>query len=338
MIPSAYIPDQIQEDDPVFGSATSIPFQPRNTTRDWGKFLPRYELQAGSKFDTLACVSFAKTQDIEGQCEWLKYSGNISAQSWQDLAALGFISDDGKFEASSRFLAIVSKTTNGNTFNNVANAVQQYGILSEKDMPSEPGDMTRDEYYKWPTSDQLAKAKKSLDILKFDWQYVNTKDIEKALQMAPVQIATAVCPGWGSDDPIKTCSLPVQHSTLVYDIDDLTRYYQILDHYVPFLKDLAPNYYIYSAMQTVVSPVTPATPSPVHYLFTRDMVYGERSQDVFHLQQRLNCPLTGIYDEATRIKVFTYQLVSLNLSVYGEAVRNLYGRRVGPATRAALNK
>lgn len=281
MIPSAYIPDQIQAEDPVFGSATSIPFQPRNTTRNWGGFLPRYELQAGSKFDTLACVSFAKIQDIEGQCEWIKASGNISDQDWQSLISLGFISPEGKFEASSRFLAIVSKTTNGNTFNNVANAVQEYGILSERDMPSEPGDMTREEYYAWPSPELLAKAKKSLSILKFDWQYVNVKDIEKALQMAPVQIATAVCPGWGTDSPVKTCPLPVQHSTLIYDIDDYTRCYKILDHYVPFIKDLAPNYYIFSAMQTVVSPIGKLAPSFV------PPKYGDQGQAVTTLQKAL---------------------------------------------------
>ncbi len=305
---TGYIHQEPNPEDAIFGGAISIPYQPRNTTRDWGKFLPRYEKQSGTRFDSEACVSFAKTQDIEGQCEWLKYSGNIPAQAWAQLAALGFISDEGKFEASSRFLAIVSKTTNGNTFNNVANAVQQYGILSEKDMPSEPGDMTHDEYYKWPTADQLAKAKKSLDILKFDWQYVNTKDIEKALQMAPVQIATAVCPGWGSDDPIKTCSLPVQHSTLVYDIDDLTRYYQILDHYEPFLKDLAPNYYIYSAMQTVVSPAS-SNPS---YVIPK---YGDVGDNVKVLQNALtkngevsaSLDQPGHYSDGTAKAVYDFQ-------------------------------
>lgn len=224
----------------------------RNALCNWQEFLTPGEKQSGSRIETQACVSFAKAQDINAQVDWLIANDRISSDQKAKIESLGFILD-GQFQCSARFIAKVSQTSSqGNTLDAVADAVPKYGLLPESDYPSDPGDMDWDDYYRNPTKEEIEKAKEILSILEFPWHYIAVKDIPSALQAAPVQIAIGICPGWESDDPVKTCSAPLRHSTLVYDMDDTKGYYKIFDHYEPYLKNLAPGYFIGAATQTIV--------------------------------------------------------------------------------------
>jgi hypothetical protein len=328
--------------DNFFGAT---PFsEPRNTLRDWGNFLTPGEKQSGPNMDAEDCVSFAKTQDINAQVDWLITSNLLNPAAIQALQPYMV---NGKFVSSARFLAKVSNTTQqGNSFSAVANAVQTYGLLPETDWPSDPGNMTWNEYYCAISQNLLDKAKQILSILSFPWQWVDTKNIEQALLTAPVQIATSCCPGWNTDDPIKACGGPAQHSTLIYDINDTNKEYEILDHYLndkgTFFKDLASDYQIISAMQTIVTPVNSAVANPPA-LFNKDLSYGQTDPDVARLQAVLvkdgeltaSLDAQGYYGEGTRKGVYLFQRKYTVASWW--VLFWLQGKKVGPDTRKTLN-
>jgi len=81
---------------------------------------------------------------------------------------------------------------------------------------------------------------------------------------------------------------------------------------------------------------TVPTPAPSKFIFTKNMQYGERSNDVSELQKRLNGRVTGFYGDETKALVFAYQKLNVPLTW---TERYVYmGRYCGERTRAALNK
>ena len=72
------------------------------------------------------------------------------------------------------------------------------------------------------------------------------------------------------------------------------------------------------------------------YKFTRDMVKGENSTEVYQLQKRLGVILTGYYGSLTQQAVYNYQLANVPMSWYEKYI--LKGSRVGEKTRTKLNE
>jgi len=336
---TGYVHEERQHER-VFGAT---PFsEPRNTLRNWKQFLSPAERQSGAVIDAMDCVSFAKSHDLDAQVNWLITSHLLSQDALNALNALGFITPAG-FHCSARFIAVVSGTTQqGNTFSAVANAPQTFGLLPEADLPSEPGSMTWAQYYAPVPQALLDKAKRIKQILSFPWQYVNTGDINGALLTAPVQIATAVGPGWNTQDPLQAFDGPPQHSTLIYDVDDAKKYLEIMDQYNPFFKEMVPTYPIPAAMQTVVTPLVYSVVNPPGQL-TKNLVYGQTDPDVARMQALLvqdgeptaSLDPVGFYGEGTRKAVLAFQRKYSVASWW--TLFFLQGKQVGPATRAKMN-
>lgn len=80
----------------------------------------------------------------------------------------------------------------------------------------------------------------------------------------------------------------------------------------------------------------PVPETPV-FIFTKDMKYGETSEDVKQLQKRLGVIQTGYYGDLTQRAVYRFQLdKGLPLSWYERNI--LVGRLCGFKTRSALNQ
>lgn len=266
---TGYLEQEPRLTDFISGVASGILPEIRNPSGNWSLYLPGNEAQIGVYFDTLACVTFSALNVIETQLNFLLATGQIPSEKIAQLAELGVLKD-GKFNFSDRFTAKMSGTTKqGNYLVAVWDSIRKDGLLAESDWDY-PRDQRQpvfvwEDYYKEIPQELKDKAKKFLDIfdIKYEWltagKNATPEQMDEWLKTGPVQIATAVCPPWNTDQIIAGCSLAVGHATTVYRVD--ANSFDILDHYNPFNKRLGFDYPIPNAMRGMVY-VKGQTPTP----------------------------------------------------------------------------
>lgn len=247
--------------DYVYSGVTSAPI--KRTVLDWSPYLPDGELQYDTLQDFMNCVTFSAIHVIETQVNKDINDGKYKQEALDYFESAGYL-EDGKFRCSVRYSSTMNGTTKQGQYMSVAgegirthdkNPELAHGLLPNKDLPMLPN-MTWEEYYAPITADLILKAKKIYDYMDITYNWVDQYNIPDALLNAPIQVATAVCPVWEVDTPIKACGGACAHCTAVYG-EDLNQNYLIRDHYLPYDKKLASNYHIFSAMQYVVLPKFP---------------------------------------------------------------------------------
>jgi len=135
----------------------------------WEK--PKTEKQI-INFDTNACGIFSVLNAIESSLLKLK----------PDLSSLGFNSD---YNISDRFTAINVGGLLGNFPYDVIESIKKNGFIPEEDLPI--GGYNQLDYYdkKHITNEMKSKAKKVLDFINIDWEWVKfTNGKEKAIKEA----------------------------------------------------------------------------------------------------------------------------------------------------------
>ena len=314
---------------------------------DQSPYLPDPEGQRDNVTDMLDCVTFSAIHDIEMGMNYLLATSQVPAVTLAFLTTNGYL-QNGKFKASVRFSAKVDGTTTaGNDSKTVADAVSSgasgFGLVPDSLWPMSPS-MTWDEYYADIPQNLLDLGKQFKNYVTIQYQYALPTTVN--LLVAPVQIFTAVCPGWNTANPVNTCTLPCQHATLVYGLD-ASGDYLIRDHYDPYNKVLSKDYKIYYSQQFVVTtpePTAPA-PAPFHYVFSTQLTYGMgQTPEVMNLQRALQeiiQPSTGKpymtpgvfgpYGPQTKAALGAFQ-TDHNISD-----PNGQGADFGPQTRAAVN-
>ncbi len=267
---TGFLPQLPRPTDFVAGAVTGILPEVRLESGDWTPFLPSAEAQSGVYFDTMACVTFSALNVIEAQLNLMLATGKLPAVSVARLTELGFLKD-GRFNFSDRFTAKMSGTTrSGNYLVKVWDSIRADGLLPESDWnyPRDQRDpvFVWDDYYKEIPQTLKDKAKKILEILDFNYEWLapgngaTKAQIREWQKMAPIQIATAVCPPWNTTAVIGSCSLAVGHATMVTSAG-ATDWIDIFDHYTPFPKRLANTFPIPYALRGVASvKVTSAIP------------------------------------------------------------------------------
>lgn len=321
-------------EDFMAGANSPIILEPRNTTLNWLPFCGTPEKQSFPWGDTMGCVSFSAVHHCAApQLNWALANNLLPKAALDFFTHNGYIIDGTSFNLSERFTVVKSDTSlDGNSAQNVLQAIRKFGIVPEGACPNTlPA--SREAYFT-VSSEAIRLGQESLKYISWGWQGI--LEPTKYLVQAPIMGFLPVCPGWGSDDPVKGCTQPMQHAIGIFQPSDPNIH--ILDTYAPFTKQLAPNYPIPALFQLVMYVVPAGLPAPKpRYTFNVDLKLGDRGQDILHLQDLLGVEKTGIYDNNTRAAVFGFQLNHL-ASTFRETVLNLWGRRVGPATRAALNK
>lgn len=246
--------------DYIAGAVSAVIYTERLKDGQWhNKYRPTEEKQIGVYFDTMSCVTFAALNSIEEQVAYLVEKGLLKGDGLQYLKDLGFFDENGKFNASDRFTAIMSNTTKqGNYLNAVWESIRVDGILPEKDLPSKLDDRTPWEWEDWMdkkviTDELKEKAKKVKNVLQFAYEWVSTdrESLKYHAKQAPLQIAAPVCSPWNTTEIIKACSAGAGHSTLVDGYID-KKELKDFDHYNPFAKRLAWDYKIAAAIKGVV--------------------------------------------------------------------------------------
>ena len=163
------------------------------------------------------------------------------------------------------------------------------------------------------------------------------------ITVSPLEIATAVCNGWNTEDPIQACGPGAQHATLLGFVENAgAGDKDILDHYTPWQKQFAPDYDITYGMRGVVGQATVTAPAAFTYDYQVNLAYGAPTgPEVKALQQGrqtvkdasgqpyMKPGVFGPYGPQTKAAVARFQV--------DHGIPDVpQGEHFGPKTRAAL--
>lgn len=338
--------------------------------RSWVDLLPDPEIQYQRKkrgsldrvFDTSACVTFSVENWAEASFAGLYRAGALAESQISLLDAHGFLVwEDGvpQLNLSDRDLAARAGTTeDGNSFARVLETLRTVGPIPEADHPFAP-DLKTWEEYMVPGPQLQAKRDAWLEVfpahggVQYELMFWAGEPIGRAQKLAlvrqalasgPVLASCPVCPGWSrykakEGKAIEDCGLETGgHATICVDFpaqDDTRRHF---DHYEPFVKTLAPDYWLNHAYRARLVPkavaVPPPKPKPVAPAVSLQL--GSRSPAVIQLQACLvylgyqtvaSDPARPYFGDRTREALLAFQraekvdtpakLTALNGEYYG---------------------
>ena len=230
---------QPKPSDYVLGA--NSPIQGNQYIADWSLFLPNPENQFNSKFDFLICTTMSAIHSLEAQLNVLLLTNQLSDEAFNFFRENKYIVN-GKFDLSARFNAKLNGTgiAKGNDQITVGQCFRRDGFIPDSLWPMTIS-MTWDEYYTEIPQSIKDIGQKAKWFIEQQYQWTLKDSIPIALKTAPVQIATAVCPGWNSGQMVNKCTnKPIQHASLVYGMNgDI---YLNLDQYSPYKQTLSPDY------------------------------------------------------------------------------------------------
>ena len=361
--------------DPRAGGETGVPTVARNVSGDWRTYDPTNKTQlmilsnGAIEGDTESCTDFSGTNNIAIQLDWLIKNGQVDPNGVNFLESNGYLDENGRVNLSPRFTAVMSGTTPqaGNTLPNVWKSMSTDGVVPETvwPMPTAGFDAIANnppftapqsfwnEYFATVSPEAIALGKQFLQWFSIQYEWIawpgggaqTMADFAALMPVAPLQIATAVCNGWNTEDPILGCGIGSQHATTLVNVEVGTAY-DILDHYNPFLKQFAPDYSISYAMRGVISsvPQNAKTPPPFTYNYQTNLELGSPAgAEVTALQTGLQTLLSKTGAPYMKPGVF---------GPFGPQTENALGRfqvdhgiadtpqgyHFGPKSRAALTE
>lgn len=213
---------------------------------DWTSYRTENDPQSDPQFDSMGCLSFSAVHCLEMQLNRLLV--NLSADQINYLKNNGYINQEGKFEASERYIACVSGTTpSGNEASRVWQAIKTCGLVPLCDLPFDQS-MTRDEFYAPVSYDLIQKGKEFLKRFKIDFDIVEW-DITDPKQLEPQFVQYCL-----KDCPLQiTIPIPSHHAVVL--AGDTNNSYQIYDQYFPFEYSIKYTYPINSVTKSSVTPL-----------------------------------------------------------------------------------
>lgn len=262
---------EIRPTDFVAGGETAIAYEERLPSGDWQPYKPsdewqRYFLGTILGYDTDSCVTFSALRIVEMQLEWMRETGRIPAETLDKMCALGWLDEADRFNFNEHFTACMSGTTPaGNTLQAVWDSIRRDGLLPQADGAAVNDFHTLAEWLdpSTITQDQKDKAKKSLELIAtaYEWAVIAPggavwAQYQKHLKQAPIHIIVPVELGWNRKDgqPVAyddaSTSLGHAVSLIALSAEDV---YRILDHYDPFIKQLAKNYFVPYGLKAIVT-------------------------------------------------------------------------------------
>lgn len=296
---------------------------------DWTAFAPTAEKQYKTLyFDTLSCATFSALNLVETFIKYLKPT--LPKEHLDFFKRFNFIDENGDFNASDNFTAVMSDTTRqGNTFPKVWDSIRNDGLVSEKDYPF--GGDTFDQFHDKTriTPYMKLRAKKFLDYftVQYAWcHFTNGRQdnsqtdiqlMQNALKESPLQIGIVI---------------PATHAEeLLQFSGGYKTFYNTYEPYISKFEDIYNP--IHFSVKAVLIPKlnAPQFPTP-STKFVSQLSLGMTSSEVMALQKILMYfgfmnVATGYYGPVTQNAVKDFQTF-YGLQPVGE---------VGPQTRAVLN-
>lgn len=337
------------------GAETGIQYEARVSEGNWKPWKPTDEWQrrrvSGKLgYDTNSCVTFSGNNTLEAQLKFLIDQGKVSDEAMTFLRENGYFDEDGFPNFSDWFGANTNGTTvDGNDLGSFWEGVRKNGLLPQVDGHS-PNDFSTNEEWlnKALVTDAMrAKAKRFLEFFNVAYEWVVLDQagrwdlFEKHVKHAPLHIAVGTGADWNRKDgnPVQPVeSRRLNHAIAYWDLD--TKDHDILDHYEPFMKELAKEYYIPYAIKGVLTVKTmpPAKP-PFVYVYNKNLKMGmAASPEVRKLQEGLQFlgymkeGVFGPYGPQTTFAVAKLQAANRIKDPDGAGVN------FGPQTRAAMNR
>jgi len=199
---------------------------------NWKPHRPEYELQHWVYGDTMACVTFSALNCLEYMYH-NKYRERINF--------------------SDRFTAKMSGTTrSGNYLTHVGNSIRNDGLLYEDEYPFDGSKEARndwDDYYQEISEDLISKAIIRKEFFKTNYEWVDIKDMKKALFYSPLQIGIKYASKYDAVDGIIPRKEGVANHAVTLEHIDKDGNFHIFDHYDKNeIKVLASDYDIQFAM------------------------------------------------------------------------------------------
>ena len=350
--------------DYAYGRETA--FDSGDYDADWEAFLPSFEVQYQRKrknsldkvFDTSACVTFSVANVAEMIFRHRYESGRISADQLALLEGHGFIERvDGEpfLNISDRDLAARAGTTkDGNSFARVCETLRTVGPIPESAHPFSP-DIKTWEAYMVP-GPELPEARAAfLSVFEVQWEWLfwggdNLTHAQKLDRLAavvgtaPVLTSSPICPGWSrftakAGKVIEWCGKREGGHATAHLSNRQTR----LDHYEPFVKTLAPDYWVNHAVRMTLTVKAPKPSKPKPTAPSPSLQYGSKLHDVTALQDCLEFlgfqtvksdPKRPHFGDRTAEALLAFQLAE-KVDAATE-LKRLAGRYYGPKSYRAL--
>jgi hypothetical protein len=317
----------VRDSDLKVGSINPSVF---NTAGDWRQFECDGEWQKDMtiSFDTEACMSFTGTNLIATYLNWLMINGYLLAPQMAFLKENGYIGSDGKVMLSPRFTATMSHTTvNGNDFQNVWDSIANDGVVPDSVWPMPTAAINADSaqawslYYANVSADAIALGKQFLSFFTIPWEWLvsdgsgaSQQQFAQWLEVSPIHIAIAVCNPWNTASPIAGCGSGAAHGVLLTRVETGV-VNNILDHYVPFDKQLEANYTLSYAVRAIVTQipqiVTPTAPTPAQTV-AKELPLLQ--QDINNLKYESPAQRTQDSIKISQILKYLLQLIGVTIS------------------------
>lgn len=363
---TGFVPIDPVASDWIAGQETGILELSRLPSSDWRVYLSAGKWQklmgisynGDNGFETDACVSFSGIDSVEAFMNWSIKNNAYSPEAISWLTSQGYFDASGMINLSPRFTAKMSgTTTNGNNLPAVAASLRHDGCIPNQlwDMPAAqieagiPDAWTI--YYSEIPQNLIALGQEFSSRFEVQYEWIsypgaelNGSQLIPKLQVAPLQIATAVCAPWNTSEVIQGCGSGNQHATLLDNVET-NGDFDIRDHYEPFDKILASDYVItYSQRIVCVEKAPVSSPAPFKHTFTMALQTGESNSEIVFLQNALKqdgeFPLTvastGYYGSITQASVLAFQR-KYQVDT-PEVLSQLNGSVVGAKTNLQLNK
>ena len=258
--------ETVNDTDFVAGGETGITYEILNESGDWETFKPSDEWQRKYKsgklgYDSHSCVTFSGLNLLETVFNFMIKKGLLSEKAIKWLEDNGYIVE-GFVNFNDWFTAVMSGTTDdGNSKPAVWDSIRNHGVLPQSEGYQVNDFNERSEYLGTkPTQEQKDKALKFKEIfeIKYEWvvlgQVLDFNVIEKHLKQSPLHISTPTCAGWNTQPPklVTDCGVKTTNHATLYIGMEKEKYHKDLDHYNPFVKHLAWDYFIAYALKAIV--------------------------------------------------------------------------------------
>lgn len=210
---------------------------------DWEPFAPAGEKQKRDRVDKMNCVTQSGNNSIETFLNYCRAQvmAGAATEDETDLYHifdyLDLYNERGDADCSDRFGAKANGTTRaGNTLKAYWDTTRHVGLLPEKDW----GWVEEwDEYYRPIPEELLAKARRILEYIEINYEFIANRNQVDALQYGPVQTTVYAWPG-AVNGMYPRVSSGLNHATLREG--RAGQAHKAFDSYEPFHKTLAPDF------------------------------------------------------------------------------------------------
>lgn len=344
----------VRATDFMAGAESGVAYKELVSDGDWTKYKPtdewqrRYIPPSTLGYDTNSCTDFSALNSVEAQIERMLQKGELPKETIDRMKALGYFDSKGMVNFSDWYNAITAGTTNerGNTLYATWDAIRKDGLIPQSE-GSQVNDFTAASgwFNTKPTAAQYALGKQFLEMfdVRYEWivigQLGQTDAMKHHLKQAPLHLLVPTRSTWNNAIVENVGAYTgVNHAVSLFAQEQGSSH-TVLDHYNPFEKKLAWNYYMPFVLKGVVTPKITVNPEqPFHYVYQSNLAYGMgATTEVKMLQKGLQAlgymtkGLFGVYGAQTAAGVAMVQKLAGITDPSGP------GRNFGPKTRAAMN-